>query len=709
MTGTHIAQPTISREQLRDFHVAGRGLQDAIPRAPMQPIALDGIAVPSLDVEYPLYVDMQNAPRSVAALVRDAVGVEYAEAVAKTFRNVIGDRPFAPMDEIRSRVVDQARTKGMIPAEQTAALNSTLPSSGWVVPFSPHAATVLHACAIVTSRAKARGRFLSKIRHYRDQLQDLLPSSSHSTSAEGIVASLAETKFFDADVLADALKRPLPGHRPMNPERRTRILDVLATLEAEVRESEREPAFWIFDARPDVPNLEPLGGRARQSGNSFLGALQFCQEQLDHFGKLLRALRTARLEIAGAFNVDNHGLALNRLDWQSADADELMSIPPVLIVDTAHQLAEASLTAFGRLLRSALPVHIVIADSGVDTAELGGFVPDFGYIAIAHREAYVVQSSLARPGHLTGELEEMARMLRPAVAVVSVPRPFTTAHDAWREAFLLQLSRAFPLYSYNPQEGESWSERFSLQCAAVNTEEPLTAAHAAAVSEGFLEHFRLVPRSAWSDEQVELASFLLNYRNEPPLSIPYLMVASEDGPKRAVITRKLANLCRDRMRAMRIFEELAGVRNSYVEAAVAKTRAESHDEAKVQGATEAIYRVVAMLTDTSTTVTPVIAPPLSIQPDPAPAPAPVLVEEAEDPYIESTMCTSCNDCMKVNPRLFLYNAEKQAYLGDPRTGTYAELVKAAEACPAKCIHPGTPRPGDATATPALRAKAAKLK
>ena len=42
------------------------------------------------------------------------------------------------------------------------------------------------------------------------------------------------------------------------------------------------------------------------------------------------------------------------------------------------------------------------------------------------------------------------------------------------------------------------------------------------------------------------------------------------------------------------------------------------------------------------------------------------------------MCTSCNDCMKVNARLFLYNAEKQAYLGDPANGTYAELVKAAE-------------------------------
>jgi hypothetical protein len=59
--------------------------------------------------------------------------------------------------------------------------------------------------------------------------------------------------------------------------------------------------------------------------------------------------------------------------------------------------------------------------------------------------------------------------------------------------------------------------------------------------------------------------------------------------------------------------------------------------------------------------------------------------------------------------MFLYNAEKQAYIGDASAGTYAELVKAAEGCPAKCIHPGLPRNGDTTATPALIARAAKFR
>ena len=50
----------------------------------------------------------------------------------------------------------------------------------------------------------------------------------------------------------------------------------------------------------------------------------------------------------------------------------------------------------------------------------------------------------------------------------------------------------------------------------------------------------------------------------------------------------------------------------------------------------------------------------------------------------------CDDCMGVNKMMFAYNDNKQAILRDPKAGPYADLVKAAEICPAKCIHPGKP-------------------
>ena len=70
-------------------------------------------------------------------------------------------------------------------------------------------------------------------------------------------------------------------------------------------------------------------------------------------------------------------------------------------------------------------------------------------------------------------------------------------------------------------------------------------------------------------------------------------------------------------------------------------------------------------------------------------------DEADDvlalePWIDTPMCTSCNECTNINGQLFVYNASKQAEIRDPRAGTFAQLVQAAEKCPAAIIHPGTP-------------------
>jgi hypothetical protein len=58
--------------------------------------------------------------------------------------------------------------------------------------------------------------------------------------------------------------------------------------------------------------------------------------------------------------------------------------------------------------------------------------------------------------------------------------------------------------------------------------------------------------------------------------------------------------------------------------------------------------------------------------------------------------------------MFQYNDDRQAFVADLAAGTFAELVKAAEGCPARCIHPGSPREGDKTATPLLLTRAAKF-
>jgi hypothetical protein len=459
----------------------------------------------------------------------------------------------------------------------------------------------LYAAAVESSRSKARTQFLEKIKLAHERLRELLALdhelSPDAYSARTVSASLGSPgSLFRAKALADAFQARTGGLRPMDTERRARIEATIVALDAALHEAQWQPPFWVFHTgQASVPS--GVACELHQAPDSFAAALEFCDEQLSRFAMVLRALRTARLESESGFVPSIHEELLQRFDWQAAEPDELLALPPVVVLETAERLAQRSLTSFGRLLRSGRPLQVLVTCSGLYADDLSGFVPDFGYLAIAHREAFVLQSSLARPDHVTAGLSEMTRSLRPAVAVVSVPRD--SKPEAWLETGLLYLSRAFPLFRYDPDRGETWSERFAL---FTGTLPELTLAHAAAVSSGLRHHFRVIADPAPDSEQMELVEYLQKYRQAPPLAIPFIWIKDGEGAlQRAIMTRELAHATRDRHRAWRIFEELAGVNNAYAEIAVAHARQEVRDSAqegaKQEGAMQAIHRVVAILTE----------------------------------------------------------------------------------------------------------------
>jgi ferredoxin len=81
-----------------------------------------------------------------------------------------------------------------------------------------------------------------------------------------------------------------------------------------------------------------------------------------------------------------------------------------------------------------------------------------------------------------------------------------------------------------------------------------------------------------------------------------------------------------------------------------------------------------------------------VEAPPAPAEEEISFDE---PWIDSMLCTSCDDCLAINKMMFAYNEDKQCFIKDAKAGTFAQLVQAAELCPAKCIHPGKPlNPGE---------------
>ena len=84
----------------------------------------------------------------------------------------------------------------------------------------------------------------------------------------------------------------------------------------------------------------------------------------------------------------------------------------------------------------------------------------------------------------------------------------------------------------------------------------------------------------------------------------------------------------------------------------------------------------------------------------APAASAVIVTEStaveperspDEAYIETSRCSTCDECTQINKQMFAYDANKQAYIADIDAGTYAQLVEAAENCQVSVIHPGKPR------------------
>jgi len=669
----------ISQQQLRTFHISGRGIEQAMPHGPLRLAEIAGIG--SMEAAYPVSVSAHFAMGPSAGMAGKAGEAADQDLIA---------------------VAD----------------------GGWLIPFTANAFPLIYGAIAAGMRQAAKNQFIGKLTKQCERLRELLRvDDSHApggASAEAIASAMGdEAGYFNADALAAAFHRKTDATRPMDAARRERVEAILATLEHAIDETRREPVFWLFHSATAPASVTAFGGRLRQCGDSFEDALEFCDRRLERFARYLRALRAARLEMESAFDPAVHEEWLRRFDWQSAEAEELAALPAFVVLEPAEWLARTSFASFGRLLRSGRPVQVLVPYHGLQGGDLSGFMPDFGYLSIAHREAFVLQSSLSQLEHLTDGLTAMNGTLRPAVAIVSVPAAHRAVEDeaaAWLESRLLHLSRAFPLYNYDPDRGESWMERFELLSGPAPG--GLTAAHAAAVSNDFRHHFRIIPDSDRDGEQVELAEYLERYRQTPPLAIPFLRVVDDQGElRRAVVTRELVNLSRDRQRAYRIFEELAGVGNAHVKAAVERTREEVHTSVRLEGATEAVRRVIAMLMNGEA---PVAGAPGALQTAPAAvisaaanpeniktAAPEVSVSVSEEPYIDTFLCTSCNDCMKVNPLLFRYDANKQASIANARAGTFAELVKAAEGCPARCIHPGMPRADDASATAPVLARAAK--
>ncbi|UCF67896.1 MAG: hypothetical protein JSV80_00955, partial [Acidobacteriota bacterium] len=707
---------------------------------------------------------------------------EQIPRLAHTANRVLADRSGAvPLEEVLGEIFTAFEEQFVLSEdghrelrEQLTRVRGQLPDGARLLALSDQTVISLYAAAIEDLRREREVCFVDEVHELIRGLEQMLRvddgHAPEAQSSDTLSASLgsAGSSYLDMDALAKTLPTPR-GPQRLAPERRARIERARDVLRHFAEHEPERPAFVVLHSGMLEKAALPPTARLIEHPDALTAAVGLFDGLAAEAVDVFRAARVARLELESNYDAAHHDVALAQLDWRALTAEELRCLPPLVVCDTSERLRGVSFAAFSELLRSGRPVHVLIADRTSDIRPeesweaLASYHPSLGYLAIAHREDFVLQSTLALPERLAEGLRRMCRALRPSAAFVTVPA-WHAPTPAWLQLAAAHEGRAAPCFRYDPDAGTSWADRFDLSDnpepvrpwpertiayldengAEKSLPSAFTYAHAIALDPAYREHFRVIPTEAWHDEQVPIHGWLELDDNDRAQRLPYLWIVDDQNQlARAVMTREVAFACVDRMRAWHILQELAGTDNEYARRAadtatelvlaetqrereaLEKAHTEELEKVRAQAATEAMEKLATVLLELDTSAMPTTpaarsapstAPPAEPAAESAAAePAEPVEEEEEEvvsfdePYIDSPLCSTCNDCLNINKEMFRYNANKQAYIADASAGTFEQLVLAAEKCPSRCIHPGKPREDDPTVTDDLLRRAARFR
>ncbi len=460
-----------------------------------------------------------------------------------------------------------------------------------------------------------------------------------------------------------------------------------------------------------------------------------------HMAKMaegFRAIRLAELELANKYNSAEHDEFLTYLDWRQFSDEEWELCPPVVAVGGDGAMYDIGFQNLSRVMASGKPIKVVVVDTQVysntggqactsgfigqvsDMAQFGKAIQgkqeprkEIGLIGMAHRTTYVLQSTIAHSSHMIEGFIQGLKARRPALFnIYSNCQPEHGIGDdmSHAQSKLAVESRAYPLFRYDPDAGDTPEECFDLEGnpdpendwptyrikykedgVEREMELPLTFADFAMTENRFRKHFRVAPPDTWNENMVPLAEFLELDEDEREGSFPYVwMVDADDQLNRLLVAQPIVESCEDRRSFWHMLRSLAGDDRPPVESVAEQARGEAvqsivaellriADQAGGGGAPVAAASIAAA------------APSQGTNGAPAPQPQQATDGAYSAPWIDTGNCTSCDECIQINSKIFEYNADKKAIIKNAEAGPYKDLVKAAERCTARVIHPGLPR------------------
>jgi len=267
-------------------------------------------------------------------------------------------------------------------------------------------------------------------------------------------------------------------------------------------------------------------------------------------------------------------------------------------------------------------------------------------------------------------------------------------------------SRAYPLFRYDPDAGKTPHECFDLEGnpqmdqdwptytikyqeggAEKEMELPLTFADFAVTEGRFRKQFRVAPRDTWNENMVPLAEFLDLDEDDREDTFPYVWMVDKEGQlTRLLVAQPIVESCEDRRDFWTMLRSLAGEDQPSTDVLVEEARQDMVGKL-MSGLMQLASGSGEGLAAIATGDTALAAGDASS----AAAPAVAAGGDYLAPWIDTVNCTACDECTDLNSKIFVYNAEKKAIIKNAEAGPYKDLVKAAERCTARVIHPGLPR------------------
>jgi pyruvate-ferredoxin/flavodoxin oxidoreductase len=330
---------------------------------------------------------------------------------------------------------------------------------------------------------------------------------------------------------------------------------------------------------------------------------------------------------------------------------------------------------------------------------------EIGLIAMAHRNTYVMQGTLANTSHMIEGFIEGLLTKRPALFnLYTTCQPEHGVADdlGAHQAKLAMESRAYPIFRYNPDKGKTPQEAFDLdgnpamdqlwptyELKYIEGGRPktmtvaMTFADFAITEARFRKHFRKAPRDTWNENMVVLSEFLEMDKDAREGKFPYIWAVDQKQLlSRVLVAKTMVESCEERRDFWIMLRAIAGVSGT-------KELPKEDVESKVRA--EVVSRIarglMKMAGDNGAGIMDLVQDVPKPNGNGTPKAA---ATDAMAPWIETELCTSCDECTKLNPNIFAYNKDKKAFIKNADGGPYMDLVKAAEKCTAGVIHPGLP-------------------